>query len=275
VVLDTSPTMADDVTRLQSTFEEMADTYAARCMDVRVGVTTADMSAGGAQGQLLGDDANPPVLDSLATSGFREKLLQKLAQPLTSTAPSWPLAAAAQAFSEPLQSGANAGFRRRANTPLSVLIFTDREDSSPGSVADSVNALATSLPEAPHLLSVSSFSGTEGAATCGASPAPRLLEAASLTDGVQESICTPDTGFVVDPCWSYSWGATFHLTSNKDAAWPLEVSIDGVPVPESTESGETVWRYDATTNSLTFSTAYAPQPGTTLTITYRTRCSED
>ena len=56
------------------------------------------------------------------------------------------------------------------------------------------------------------------------------------------------------------------------AAGPIEVVINGTPIPAVDNRGADVWVYDSVSNSVNFEPMYVPEPGQTMTITYHTTC---
>jgi hypothetical protein len=50
------------------------------------------------------------------------------------------------------------------------------------------------------------------------------------------------------------------------------VAIDGQMLPPLDGRGARVWRYDSAINAVIFEPLYVPEPGKTLTISYRVAC---
>ncbi len=104
------------------------------------------------------------------------------------------------------------------------------------------------------------------------------------TNGVREEICTPDWAKALENIGKNAFGfrTNFYLTSRPDGSADIDpitpgtqsviVAIDGTTLPSFDVRGAKVWEYDATNNSVNFEPLYVPEPGKTLTVTYRVAC---
>jgi len=104
-----------------------------------------------------------------------------------------------------------------------------------------------------------------------ASPAPRLLEIANRTGGVQESVCTLDWSRTLE--FPFVGGAIgfqgrFTLT-RRPLTESLRVDVDGVRVERTEASGQVNWSYDASAESVYFLPLSIPSPGQNITATYK------
>lgn len=145
------------------------------------------------------------------TEGADEIFAEMVAQGVSGSGIEMGLEAVRLAVTEPLASGANAGFiRPEAN--LSVLIVSDEEDSSPLPVDDYLSAYAEVKGEAAfrdhRIMNVSAVIGDrapefEGEPSCSsingnADWGRRYLVAVERTEGLVDSICDADFSPIVN-----------------------------------------------------------------------------
>jgi hypothetical protein len=174
------------------------------------------------------------------------------------------------ALTPPLVTGTNAGFLRQGST-LSVVLLTDAEDQSGGTVADWVAHLkALRGGRARNATSVAGFIPT-GTGTCGydTPPTGRYAGVIAALGGFSEEIC--------DHASAAPWLRLGELAAGRRNRWflantpatatSLTVSVGGVSMPTTT------WAYDAVTNSVTFVAPNAPGPGQVVSFAYSAICA--
>jgi hypothetical protein len=96
----------------------------------------------------------------------------------------------------------------------------------------------------------------------------------SQTNGIREEICTPNWATSLENIGKGAFGfrTTFFLTSVPAVGNQIEVAIDGQVLPQQDANGANVWVYDSAINAVVFLPLYVPEPGRTLTISYRVAC---
>ncbi len=153
----------------------------------------------------------------------------------------------------------------REDAGLFVIIVSDEDDQSSQTVAHYVAQLQALEPD-PEMLLLSAVSG--GASGCdsgnvSAMPAPRLVDAANTTGGIDASLCgdwaTQLTGLFWLP-WTTAED-TYEL-SEDPVEGTVEVTIDGVPMYVG-------WYYDDSLNAIVFEQAYVPLDGDEIAIRYQ------
>ncbi len=94
------------------------------------------------------------------------------------------------------------------------------------------------------------------------------------TNGLREEICTPNWATALENIGKGAFGfrTTFFLNATPSAGDQVEVAIDGQSLPPLDARGSRVWRYDSAINAVIFEPLYVPEPGKTLSISYRVAC---
>ena len=96
------------------------------------------------------------------------------------------------------------------------------------------------------------------------------------TNGVKEEICTADWAKALEQLGKSAFGyrTNFFLNAVPDLSGGKQilVQVDGITLPQVDSRGATVWTYDSVANSVNFEPMFVPEPGQTLTITYRVVC---
>ncbi|MDX2011480.1 MAG: hypothetical protein SFW67_14875, partial [Myxococcaceae bacterium] len=92
--------------------------------------------------------------------------------------------------------------------------------------------------------------------------------------GLREEICTPNWATALENIGKRAAGfsTTFFLNGIPAMGNQVEVSVDGQMLPQLDGRGARVWRYDSAINAVVFEPLYVPEPGKTLTISYRVAC---
>jgi hypothetical protein len=180
------------------------------------------------------------------------------------------------ALTEPLRSGANAGFLR-PNAALAVIVVTDEDDSSYGD-ANYYARFLRSLkgPGNENLSSLSVIGGItpDGCFPPGeeiyygslAEPAFRYSAVATKTGGIIGSICDVSfEGTLVKIAQALNTlRRVFPLSLKPDPA-SITVRVNGTEIPRDVVNG---WQYRADTQSVTFLGNYVPPPGAILRFEY-------
>lgn len=149
----------------------------------------------------------------------------------------------------------------REDAALAVVVVSDEDDQSPGSVADRVRGLRRLKPSSP--LSFNAIVAPPAGCESAVEPGIRYLEAVQAIGGVAASIC--------DENWSAHMAALadelfrprrrFVLEATPDLG-TLEVTVDGSPAGG--------WSYDPAIGAVVFDTA--PAPGARVRIRYLEPC---
>lgn len=258
-VMDNSGTMSEEqevVVDGLGVFVDVLETFGA---DWQVGVTTTDVATDG--GELLSGILTP--LDDDVESAFASALVVGHRGSIEEQG----LEAMRLATSEPLLSGANAGFVRDG-AGLAVVVVSDEDDQSP---------LAVSEYEA-HLQALKGGSGARVSVVVGDLPAgcatsyaaadagERYRAIAADTAGYSDTICRRDFTTTMKALALNGLGLsdTFTLQQVPEVA-SLEVTVDGVKIFRRPDNG---WQYDPGANAIVFSGYAIPAPGAQVVVQY-------
>ncbi|MDP1829145.1 MAG: choice-of-anchor D domain-containing protein [Archangium sp.] len=217
-----------------------------------------------------GNFIGSPKVISLTTPSPAQTLATRVQLGANGSATEVGLTTAWKALTPPLVTAGNAGFLRPGAT-LSVVLLTDAEDQSSGTVANWVAHFRSLRGGRAHnAISVAGFIPT-GSGTCGydTPPTGRYAGVIAALGGFSEEIC--------DHVSAAPWSRLGELAAGRRNRWflnntptsaaALSVSLGLVTMPPST------WAYDAATNSVTFVSPNAPGPGQSVTFSYSATCA--
>jgi hypothetical protein len=257
VVVDDSPSMAEEQDRLTATFDTFLDVLADTEARFHLGITTTDAVASAGEfrgGGWVAWDA-PDLLAhvegalTVGTDGQRHE--EGLSAAVLT-----------------LEGDRNPGFRREG-VPLHLLIVSDEDDGSPLSVQAYLDRLGLVAGDAE--LGVHGIVGDlpEGCAngTNAAAAAPRYTEAIALTHGNRASICSDDYGDLLEQVGLQLSGLpdTFPLSS-VPVVDTLRVVVDDVQIPGREVDG---WTYAPGDNAIVFHGRSIPRPGMQIGVHYQ------
>lgn len=265
IVMDNSCSMSEEQQTLGSSFNLLLDTLNNNNVDFHIGVTTTDVDMGGEQGALVG---NPTILDNM-TPNLSQAFASNVAVGTNGSAFEQGLEASRLALSPPLLSGANAGFLR-ARSSVALIYVSDENDQSATSTQSysqfliglggqrrvQANTVAGDVP--------GGCSGIGGTANTSA----RYDAVRQATGGAFSSICNPPWSQALTDLGGGGFGYLYEFQLGQAAPGGIiSVSVDGSPVPEFDQTGQTRWwSYDPATNTVIFTEAGVPEPGALLEI---------
>ncbi len=235
LVVDDSGSMAEEQAALAAVAATLIARADASGADYHLAVTTTDPGdfAPIAAGTLRG---NPAVITSQSATRIAD-LQAAINQGTAGSANETGLLTAAEAVTNAgLLAGANAGFLR-PNGELVIVVLTDEQDYSTGTVESYVNRILSRPIGLPGARMYSISGGPTGCNGIGgnADPATRYLEAIALLGGFDRSICDADyTQSITEIADAAFLGsrAVFQLGS-PPAPGTLEVYVDNVLAPAS------------------------------------------
>lgn len=262
-VVDNSCSMADEQQSLASNFASFIAGVNTTTVDFHLGVTTTDIFR--ESGRLVG---SPTVLTA-QTPGLASAFAQNVLVGTGGSGLEQPFEAAARALTEPMKSGANAGFLR-SDASLAIILVTDAVEQSPNSVPVYLSTYRQAKGGKPELVSVSVVGPfTAPGLTCQLDSTVdngRYRDMVDRTNGVRTSICTTDWArdlsnigmALVQPRLEY------RLSSQPETPSTIQVRVNGAVV--------TGWTYRASDNTIVFPSASPPPAGASVTATYGTVC---
>ncbi|MGC4120255.1 MAG: choice-of-anchor D domain-containing protein [Myxococcales bacterium] len=284
-VVDDSASMADKQASLAASFASFTQIAATAQADYRIAVTTTsvDVAHGGtytgggeANGCFFAAPGNPAVItpqtpnvSSVFASNVRvgtdgnpdEMLLRPLYL----------------ALSQPNLGGCTAGFLRD-DAALSVVIVSDTFDDDSTPVSFYANFLLALKGLARHNSVTVSGLVPVNPASCFLDVATqngRADQLIAMFGGLREDICATDWAPAMERIGQAAFGmrTRYFLSSVPDlAAQGIAVEVDGVPYSQVGPVGDVRWTFDSATNALDFDPLAAPEPGSTITVSYHVAC---
>ena len=270
-VVDDSCSMGDEQQALGENFDAFIQFAEAQALDYHIGVTATERGRTDGRLQPLGQPASNRVVTPQTQPSPRQVFLDN-ANVGTNGGLEVVLDAAYNALTPPLINGHNAGFLRR-DAVLSIIGVTDEPEQSQRSVDFFLNFfLSIKGFRNTQQFSFSAISGGETGCS-GASAAPRLVELANRSGGVEESICSQDFARTLEELAQIAFGfkSRFFLT-NQPVIQTIEVLIDDERLPATEPSGQVNWTYDFSTNSVNFLPLSVPGAGSDVRIEYTAEC---
>ncbi|MGI5864840.1 MAG: choice-of-anchor D domain-containing protein [Myxococcales bacterium] len=277
LVVDDSCSMYDKQVALGAAFSSFIAYADSHGVDYRIAVTTTsvDPSQDFANGRFVPLQGGTRVITpttpnkqqvfaqnvNVGTNGHWEELLFKPVE---------------LALSEPLLSTHNAGFLR-PDALLSIVLVSDAADQDQTPLSRYAGFL--DRLKGPNQYTVSGMLPTQASLpggscqyddlTAGQSHRARTLVAA--TGGALEEICSTDWPAAMSNIGAVAFGSAsrsrFHLSELPDTAEPILVEVDGAPLPAGAR-----WAYNASANAIDFEPSAAPEPGSTVRVTYTAIC---
>ena len=266
-VVDCSGSMYEEQQQLSSAASSFINTAVNRGANLHIGITSTDMEDTTHQGRLLG---TPAVI---TTDNPQNAISQFSANVMLGTGCSGtekgfdPMQAA---ITEPLISGANAGFLR-PDAKLLVVFLSDEEEQSAGTVSAYVNVLAGVKNNNPALYTAFAIVGDCPGGCAGntgdAAEGCRYTDFAGRVNGTTSSICANSyigiTNAIVDAAVSFP--DTFRLAGSP------QLSSLQVRVNDQLQTIDSDYTFNAATNAVRFYDA--PPAGATINITYQLLCA--
>ena len=273
-VLDNSESMSPYVDHLGETFEDFIDPFLALGdVDWQLAVITTDMSDSHMQGRIQGEIITP------ATPNPRDTFLRNAETGAAGSNTERGFDAVVAALSEPLVSGANAGFLR-PDARLAVIEVTDEDDNSANTSADELVGFLHGLKSRDDLASFSAFcgdaTGSYFSPGCSEWVNGSLLVAGSADDihevidgtgGVWASICSLDfsEALMLMSLEALGMSHVFELTAVPSTVNTMTVEVNGAEVDYDNEHG---WMFDWDANAVVFYGDAIPGAGSTIDVAY-------
>lgn len=184
------------------------------------------------------------------------------------------LCVAAAAGSPRACGGYNRTFLRE-DASLEIVFVSDEEDSSRAELSFYVDFLKSIKGfRNASLMHASAIVGPSGGCSSGSGTADagnRYLDVAAQTGGLVGSICDANFSSTLAAIGDRAFGVRvqFFLTRAADAS---TVQVFDVPCSGTTRTPRTGWTFDAASNSVVFTEATAPTPGSCFEVEYEAAC---
>jgi hypothetical protein len=278
-VVDDSGSMSEEQALLGTNFSSFIAFADGLGVDYQVGVTTTEINdapagklwaCSGYNKIIRSSDANRVQAFDCAANVTNPPGGNSRPNPGGSDEAEAGLQAARLALDVPVVNNENAGFLR-SDARLAVIMVSDEEDQSPGSVNLYVDFFRNIKGYAnPQLVTVSAIAGDVPGGCATAAEGRRYYDAVSMLNGQFESICTQSWSTMLQNIGLdvFTLRTAWTLTRPADPA-TISVRVDGVSVPQNGTNG---WTYDAAANTITFHGSAIPDPGSTIEVQYGSLC---
>lgn len=268
-VVDNSGSMSSAINQVMLNFDHFIGQFVSLGLDFHLGVVTTDMDNPTQSGRLQG----PTLVIDSTNPDPHAAFLEVVNLGTNGSGSEKGFAATQAALTEPLLSTTNAGFLRE-DAALATIVVTDEDEDStitPPAFATWYTTLKTDPTKVsfsaicgdPEFIGCQDPFGTGITATGGF----KYVEAAGLTGGIWESICTSDWDVALQHLSVTAAGMSyeFPLTNTPSSLASLVVTVDGVEPPYSIIDG---WIYESSTNSVVFDGTAIPAPGAQIVVSY-------
>ena len=281
-VVDNSGSMAEEIQRVKDEFDSFLGDFIDLDLDFHLGATTTDMDNPSEAGRLQG---SPIYIDGDTTNPY-----DKFGDTIDDiydhkgSANDKGLDAAKAALTDPLASGANAGFLRTLNddgeeVATHVIVVTDEDDSSSQSPTQ-FSSWLDGLESDTDMSALSAICGDPGSSIfdggCSewangtlytAMAGNDYYDAAVATGGHWASICTASFDEELEYLSLVSQGMTaeYYLTYVPSSIALTTVDVNGTSESYSAIDG---WTWSSTTNAITFHGDAMPPASATIRVTY-------
>lgn len=284
-VVDNSISMEEEQAMVMDGAGQFVDTFDSTGMDFHLGVITTDTKADGAA-ELVG---NPPYLTA-DTEDYTELFRERVDVGIAGDDQEKGFQAAITALTEPLVSGANAGFLREDAT-LAVIVLSDEDDCSDwGALGENsrtndcyekvdqltpvteIAEMFRGLKADPTKVTFSGIIGPTDYICPTATFGNRYEEAIGLLDGYKANICATDYTAIMRDLGLVASGLLFEFTLSyraNDGTIEVVVTNEAGAGYEVYEDADNGWIYDADGPTLKFVGDGVPPRGSTITVTYQ------
>ncbi len=278
-VVDDSGSMSEEQNLLAQNFQSFIGFADSLGVDYQVGVTTTEVNDA-TSGVIWGCNNFPRIITP--ANANRVQAFQCAANvtsppsgnqrpnPGGSDEQEAGLQAARIALDVPVINTQNAGFLR-ADARLAVIVVSDEEDQSDGSVSLYVDFFRNLKGFAnPQLVSVSAIAGDVPGGCATAVEGRRYSDASNQLGGQFSSICSASWQQMLQNIGLgvFALRQAWTLSRPADPS-TISVRVNGVSVPQNGTNG---WTYDPATNTVTFRGTGIPAPGATIEVQYGSQC---
>ncbi len=274
LVIDSSGSMGDEQMSLSANFASFIKYADSRGIDYHIAVVTTDMDDPLHRGKFVSAPTHPEKVLTPTTSDVANKFKLKVNVGTLGSGTEMEFAPALAALTAPLIVAENVDFLRD-DANLAIVAVTDEPEQSPQAPTFYYNAFLNI--KGFKRANMFSWNAIYTLPPCAfATVDTRMDNMVTLTNGVKDSICTPDWAKALEQLGKTAFGyrTNFFLNSVPDLTGgkQIEVRVNGVLLPKTDPRGATVWTYDSVGNSVNFEPMFVPEPGQTLTLTYRVVC---
>ncbi len=264
-VIDNSGTMVEEQDNLADNFNSFISIIEQSDVDYQIGVISTDMDDPAHQGQLQGTPKiigrGPDAQDQFAAN-------VKVGAELAGNEQG--LMAAYSALTEPLISGANAGFLREGGA-LAIIFVSDENDHSFGKIEfyqrifEQMKGAGNENRVIAAAIVGDQPDGCENLQTGSAEAGTRYHELVQVVGGSIGSICSDDFSVTLNQLGLTVAGLSrkFTLSDENPEETSITVKVNGSEIQKDFQNG---WTFD--NGSIFFQGAYVPPPGAKIDVSY-------
>lgn len=261
-VVDNSPSMLQEQNDLAANFDSFIQFIDESDVDYQIGVISTDLDLAGHQGQLQG---NPTIITRDTQPDPASAFSQNIRVGTGGAGNERGLEAAYHALSEPLISGANAGFLR-SDAALAIIFVSDEDDHSFGQIGfyqRTFEQLKRVGNENRVMAGAVVGPQPDGCATAAAGTRYHMLVQA--VGGSIGSICEADFSDTLSQLGLTVAGLDrrFQLSDENPEQESIEVRVAGQPIEQDWQNG---WTFE--NGNIFFNGSYVPPPGSTIEVSY-------
>ncbi len=266
-VVDNSCSMGEELQQVRDNFASFVGEFVNLGLDYHLAVVTTDMDNPTHSGRIQGSVVTP------ASSDPETEFLTYIDQGSSGSGSERGFDATQAALTEPLLSGANAGFFRD-DAALAVIVVSDENDQS-GVSSSSFASWMLGLKSDSSMVSFSAICGDRGLGclewvgtdTLQANGGDAYIDVTEDTDGFFASICTSDYDEALQHLSLTAAGMTVSFLLDREPANLSEivVEVEGAAIAYDVYDG---WSYQTDTNAIIFHGDAIPGPGDTVYVSY-------
>lgn len=268
-VMDQSDSMMVHRTNLANQIGTFVDTLVEKKLDFQMAVTTMNMGASGERGAFTG---SPKVISGFSPD-VKGLFSQRILTGSSGVALSRGLDAVKAALEQPLLGGANQGFLR-SDAKLVIIFISDDNDRSTRTPEELTAFLDNVRPPFPFGVRgwTANFIGITDPSKCttgGMAPnvGERFIALARETNGASENLCSPTLVQALENIRSRLVDQVTEFRLDRDPVLEsIQVSINGVSIPNSSENG---WTFETEGRVLRFHGSAVPPADAVVRIAYQ------
>jgi hypothetical protein len=264
-VVDNSPSMQTEQNNLANNFNSFISIIEQSQVDYQIGVISTDMELAGHRGALQG---SPKII--VRGPNAESQFANNVRVGIGGAGNEQGLLAAYTALSEPLISGANAGFLRQGGA-LAIIFVSDENDHSFGKIEfyqrifEQMKGIGNENRVIAAAIVGDQPDGCSNPQTGDAQPGTRYHQLVQVVGGSIGSICSTDFSVTLNQLGLTVAGLSrkFTLSDENPEETSITVKVNGQEIQQDFQNG---WSFE--NGSVFFQGSYVPPPAATIEVSY-------
>jgi hypothetical protein len=264
-VVDNSASMQDEQNNLADNFDSFISIIEQSQVDYQIGVISTDMELAGHQGELQG---SPKII--VRGPNAESQFANNVRVGIAGAGNEQGLLAAYTALTDPLISGANAGFLRTGGA-LAVIFVSDEDDHSFGKIEfyqrifEQMKDIGNENRVIAAAIVGDQPNGCTNPQTGNAQPGTRYHQLVQVVGGSIGSICSSDFSETLNQLGLTVAGLSrkFTLSDEEPEESTISVKVNGQEIQKDYQNG---WSFE--NGSIFFQGSYVPPPAATIEVSY-------